>query len=538
MLPVAVAVTLAAAAPQPRLTFAFVPPGAADDDARALGLVLQVRTSEVLRATGLFNELHAKQMLSMLGAEAFKPESFGMKAQVDADVAWYLGAEVFLSGVLEKNEPRPPRGTGESAGLTFTGFSGARGSAPAAIKAVKMGATPVAVVNQGIGDIAKQIAALTKKKVAKWPDLTVGTANDEALLAYARCHATVLRQPMGIENPVVLNAEAVTQAIADCKKALELDPKFTSAKVALALAYAIEGSDEQATKLLAEAGEVDSALYWVTRFWLVTRFQSPEAGEGVLRAGIEKRPGFLLAQIYLCESLTALQQFEKALKACDEAVAATPKGVFPLLRVGKALARNGKHDEAIKKSQEALALEPSGLKSREASLQLASRFVDAGKLNDAIGILEQIANDEQARGEELLRLGYAYQLKGDAAAAKPLFEKAIAKATSPGEWRTRGRAYYDLAVLNAKAGAKDKAKDALRESLRTGFKMKKVDASLTDLAREVERADLAATSDPKAPKKLTPAPREVTLFQVDASGELEAGPSGKPPPPDFIKLKF
>ena len=46
--------------------------------ARALGLVLQVRTSEVLRATGLFNELHAKQMLSMAGAEAFRPEAFGV----------------------------------------------------------------------------------------------------------------------------------------------------------------------------------------------------------------------------------------------------------------------------------------------------------------------------------------------------------------------------------------------------------------------------------------------------------------------------
>jgi len=529
MLPVALAVTLAASAPQPRLTFAFVPPGAADDDARALGLVLQVRTSEALRATGLFNELHAKQMLSMLGAEAFKPESFGMKAQTDADVAWYLGADVFLSGMLEKTDK----------GLSFTGFSGGRGGPQVPIKPVKMGATAVAALNQGIADVTKQAANLSKKKVAKWPDLTVGTSSDEALLAYARCHATVLKQPMGIENPVVLNAEVVTQAIADCKKALELDPKFTSAKVALALAYAIEGSDEQATKLLAEVGEVDSALYWVTRFWLVTRFQSPEAGEGVLRAGIEKRPGFLLAQIYLCESLTALQQYEKALKACDEAAAATPKGVFPLLRAGKALARNGKHDEAIKKSREALALEPPGLKSREASLQLASRFVDAGKLNDAVGILEQIANDEQARGEELLRLGYAYQLKGDAAAAKPLFEKAIAKASSPGEWRTRGRAYYDLAVLHAKAGAKDKAKAALTESYRTGFKMKKVDASLTELAREVERADLQAANDPKAPKRnLTPAPREVTLFQVDASGELEAGPSGKPPPPDFIKLKF
>ena len=45
-----------------------------------------------------------------------------------------------------------------------------------------------------------------------------------------------------------------------------------------------------------------------------------------------------------------------------------------------------------------------------------------------------------------------------------------------------------------------------------------------------------ASADPKAKPKLLP--REVTLFQVDATGELEVGPSGKAPPPDFIKLKF
>ncbi len=529
MLLAALAVTLAAAPPAARQTFAFVPPSGADDDTKALGLVLQTRTAEVLRATGHFNELHAKQMLSMAGAEAFKPEQFGQDPKKDADVAWYLGADLFLSGVLEKADT----------GYMFKGASGVRGQPLSAIKPVKMGDKPTLALNQAIEDISKQVVAFSKKKVAKWPDLKVGTGSDEALLAYARCHATVLRQSMGIESPVTLNADVVTKAIDDCKKALELDPKFTQAKLALALAYAIEGSDVEATKLLAETGEQDTAVYWTARFWLVTRYQTPEAGEQVLRAAIEKRPGFLLAQIYLCEELTALGQYEKALKACEEAAAATPKGVFPLLRVGKALARNGKMKEAIEKSQDALKLEPAALKSREASLQLASRFIDAGNPNEAIDILEQIANDPQARGEELLRLGYAFQLKGEAEAAKGLYDKAIAKATSPGEWRTRGRAWYNLATLNAKAGAKDKAKAALQESMKTGFRAKKFEGPLAEIAREVERADLQAAQSGKS--KLAPVstpPREVNLFQVDASGELEVGPSGKQPPPDFIKLKF
>jgi tetratricopeptide (TPR) repeat protein len=536
MLSVALAVTLAAAPVKPpssnaRLTFAFVPPGApAEDlDARMLGLVLQTRTAEVLRSTGLFNELHAKQMLSMTGAEAFKADELGSAPQRDADVAWYLGADLFLSGRLERDKDKV---------FTFSGSSGARAAAATRLKPVKLGPAPVAALNQAIGDIAQQIAAASNKKVAKWPELTVGTTSDEALLSYARCHYVVLRQPMGIENPVVLDPEAVTQAIGDCKKALELDPKFTAAKLALALGYAIEGSDGEATKVLAETGEQDSALYWIARFWLVTRYQSIDAGEAVLRQAIEKRPGFLLAQIYLCEELTAVGGNDKALKACEDAAAATPKGVFPLLRVGKALARSGKYDEAIKRSQEALALEPKTLKSREASLQLASRYIDAGKTNEAISILEQIANDEQARGEELLRLGWAYWLKGEVDKAFGLYSSALAKAVAPGEWRTRGRAFYDLALVEAKAGRRTQAKQMLVQSMGTGFKMKSLDASLIELAREVERAAMSRDAGVKLAKAPPLAPREVTLFQIDASGELEVGPPDKPPPPDFIKLKF
>jgi tetratricopeptide (TPR) repeat protein len=507
-----------AAAAEKRLTFAFIPPGGADADTRALGLVLQTRTSEVLRATGLFNELHAKQMLSMAGAEAFKPEEFGAKPEVDANVAWYLGADVFLSGQLTRTDKA----------LSFGGSAGLRGKPVAAVKPVKMGTTLVAALNAGIADISKQVAGVAAKKVAKWPDLTVGTKNDDALLAYAKCHATVLRQPMGIENPVVLDADAVNQAVTDCKKALELDPKFSAAKVALSLAYAFQGADAEASKLLADAGEQDSALYWIARFWLVSRYQSGDAGAGVLQKAAEARPGFLLAQIYLCETLTALAQNDKALKACENAAAATPNGVFPKLRVGRAQAAAGKKDEGLKTSLDALALEPASLKSREASLQVASRYIDAGKPNEAVSILEQIALDGSARGEEILRLGYALQLKGQADQAKGYYEKAIAKAAGPAEWRTRGRAWYNLAVLQAKAKANDKAKAAYKESLGTGFKVKPVDPALTAIAAEVEKT---------AAKPATP-PREVTLYPVSGSGELEVGPSKDAPPPEFTKLKY
>ncbi len=522
---------LLAAAPAHRLTVAFIPPGGSDEDARALGLVIQTRTSEVLRATGLFNELHAKQMLSMAGAEAFKPDVFGTNPSSDADVAYYLGADAFVSGTLTKEKDK---------GYSFANVTGLRGTPPTVGKPLALAATPVAAVSAATLMLSKQLVAMSKHTVAKWPDLGVGTNSDAALVSYSRCLSMVLHQPMGIENPVVLNAEALSGAVKDCRAALAADPKFTAAKVALALALAIEGTDAEASKLLTETGEQDSALYWVARFWLVTRYQSPEAGEGLLRKAIEKRPGFLLAQIYLCEMLITLNRPEAALAACNEAAAATPKGVFPLLRVGKALARGGSFDEALKTSQEALALEPKNLKSRAASLQLASRYIDAKKPNDAVNILEQIAQDENARGEELLRLGFAYEQKGDGGAARGLYVRAISKATGPGEWRTKGRALYDLALMDAKAGAKDKAANELRDSMHTGYRLKTVDPSLTAIAKEIERSEL--TTDPKAgPAGQAPPllPREVTLFPSDASGELEVVPPvHREPPTEFLGIKF
>jgi hypothetical protein len=64
-----------------------------------------------------------------------------------------------------------------------------------------------------------------------------------------------------------------------------------------------------------------------------------------------------------------------------------------------------------------------------------------------------------------------------------------------------------------------------------------VDPVLADVAKELDRGALAV-NDPKAQGKAALVPREVNLFKVDASGELEVGPAGKEPPKDFVGIKF
>ena len=107
-------------------------------------------------------------------------------------------------------------------------------------------------------------------------------------------------------------------------------------------------------------------------------------------------------------------------------------------------------------------------------------------------------------------------------------------STAPGEWRTRGRASYDLALVEAKKGRKDAAKAALRASMQTGYRIKDLDPSLAALVQEVERADVVRDAGAAVPRPSF-LPREASLFPVDAYGEPDVK-AKKPPAPEGLIL--
>ena len=78
------------------------------------------------------------------------------------------------------------------------------------------------------------------------------------------------------------------------------------------------------------------------------------------------------------------------------------------------LAKLGKAAESIEATRAALALAPD---DAELSLELASRFIDAQQYEEAQRMLEGQARDPGARGELLLRLGYAHLMPGHTADA-------------------------------------------------------------------------------------------------------------------------
>ncbi len=509
------------ATPAHKPVVALFPPGSSMPELRKLGLLMNARAAELLERAGKTNQLHARQVLAMADAENIDPAALN-DPKVASVGRLVLGADRVVTGSLEKN----------LGGLVLSGAvldaQGQRTPFTAPLPA----SWPEALV-AGSEAMVKAVNGSVPPPSKKSPVTQPESASAEALAALADCSETVLRQPMGIEAPAVLDPEELQAAIAACQKAVELDPKLEFARASLALAQAIGGDDAAATKSLAALGEADeyNEQYTLARFWLLTRYQSNEAGVAYLKAVVARHPTELIERAALGETLVSLKEGAKAVDVLNELKTLNPNSSVVWGQLSRALARAGKREESLAAAKKALELAPV---SREARLQLASRLIDAAKVDDAIEVLKPATDLPDARGELVLRLGWAYWLKGNVDRAAALFQQALDKATAPQEWRTRGRAFYNLALVEMKRGHRDAAKVALRASVQTGFRLKNVDKSLEVASREIERStvtfDGGAAED--APSLM---PRESSLFPVNAFGEIQPS-SKKPAPPQGLVL--
>ena len=514
------------AKPAARLPVLVVlPPATTDAAAREYAMLLQARAYGQLLATNRFALPHIKQVLSMTAGEGLKADN--LKTPEDAErAAKRLGADGFVYGQLAN----------EGKGWVLTASAQMVGKKPTKLtQKLDLDQGTVKSIEEGGDALASalyKLAVTDKKQPLVLQDVPPSTLSDPAMRSFARCYGTLMRQPAGIENPTVLDETELRGAVEACEQAAQGDPGFSGAQAGLALAFAILGDDTRAVKALKLVGAADAMqpLAWQARFWLVTRYESGAAGEQVLREAIALQPGFLLARSYLAELLDTLGEHEKAgfvWKAYSELVPGDP---FIRTRLARSLARQGKHPEAIALAKDVVAANPA---SRDAKLQLASCYIDANQWDEAVGVLEQLKAQPEASADVYLRLGWASFRKGDAAAAKPLYEEALARATKPGQWRMRGRAHYDLALVHLKGGDAAKAEEELKAALATGFRLREVDPAAQPILKKIERADLS-NSKSKVPYRLLPKaaalPREVSLFPVNAFGEVD--PNAKPQTPD------
>lgn len=502
---------------------ALLPPAAPDDDLRGFGMMLEARASELIEQSGKFSELHVKQVLSMADAEGLVANELS-DAKNAGSARTFLGADRVVTITLAS----------DAKGMTLTGsIVDAKKTTPFT---AKLPITWPEALIQGSEAVAKAVLATEKASLPKKPSAQPESKSPEALRLLAQCYAIVIRQPLGIDNPAVLNGEELDGASALCEKALTNDPSLKFAAAVLSLSRAIIGDAAGATKALTGLTATDDMVepYTLARFWMVTRFQSNEDGLASLKDVLKKHPGELIALSYLADTQGLLNDHPASQASWNDYLAQVPASPFAYGKLSRALARQNKHDDAIAAAKKGLELAPT---SRSARLELGSRFIDANKLDDAITTLSEL---KDAKGEAVLRLGFAHWLKGNVDAAAPLFQKALDSATSPGEWRTRGRANYNLALVAAKKGKADAAKAALIASMQTGYKVRSVDPSLEKIAKEVERAEFqkAAPSDAGSAVKLSLVPKESSLVPFDPAGEPDLTRKKDAAPQGFVIYKF
>lgn len=490
------------------------PPAKGDAELAPLALLMQARASELAEQTGKVNELHIKQALRALDQE-------GLTAEVDNVGALMLavGADRAVAFSL--------RADGDALALT-----GAVTNGKALTRFTeKLDARWSLALNRGSEALAKQLLGTTPlpKKLAAQPS----SANDDALKKLGACYAAVLPQPLAIDTPELIDTSTLATAVSDCDAALKLDPSLRFAHAVNALGQALLGEDAAAAKSLAQLGDADDVveMYTLARFWLLTRYQSNEAGLAYLQQVLKKHPGELIARAFLGDTQFALADWAGAEKTWREYAALAPSSAWAQGRLSKALARQGKHADAIAAAKRGFALSPTG---PEARLELGSRLLDAGNLQEAEETLEPLSRLPNPRAEHLLRLGWAHWLEGELDPAQAYFRRAADLATSPGEWRTKGRATYDLALVAAKRGQPAEAKAQLKASFSTGYRVKELDASLTGVARELEREDLTRAEAPKpAPKQ-----RETSVLPLNLFGEVDPYPKRPPPPEGLVLFRF
>jgi tetratricopeptide (TPR) repeat protein len=446
------------AAPAPeRIRAVVLPPVLNGKASPGLELVVDEKATALLLLTGKYDTIHFRQVASMAANHMIKPADLG-EPNAARKAAERLGAKTFAWATAKSSDK----------GWELEAFASHVGEAAVEKMTATVPATEAAMVAQTGLLLAQVIAKADKIELpAGGGNLQPNTAKDLAMKSYAACLTGISKQPLGIENPPVIEGEELAKSLQLCEAAVKADPNFSAAWAALALAAAIDNRDQRAVEAL---GKIDPMANFIpnqtlARFWLVSRFQSPEAGEAVLREAMQREPGFLLAQTYLAELYNRLGRHSDAATVWQDYAKKSPGNTFVISRLAYTLARLGKTEEAVTFSEKALTFDPE---SPELKLELGSRYIDAGKVDKAIALLTPLASAANPSPDALLRLGYARRLKGDARAAEELFVKAQKAAKDPRGWRVRFRALLDLSALAQEKGDKALAKQRLNEALREG----------------------------------------------------------------------
>ncbi len=250
------------------------------------------------------------------------------------------------------------------------------------------------------------------------------------------------------------------------------DARDYSAFFNLALAETALKEDDEASAHFQKVLELKPGLYEaeLNLGILELRRKHPVQAAPLLRDTVKQRPTQVRPQRYLGDALLATGDFPGAAEAYGAALAIDPKQAVAELGLGQSLMRQAKLDEALTHYRQAVALDPA---LQSYLLEIAAAFSNAQQTDRALALLKEFPNDPSAREESgrlylaakrpadavpefqaavalsptaanRLALATAYLQSGQADAAKPLLEQAL--ASDPNDFDLRmalGRIHRD-----------------------------------------------------------------------------------------------
>lgn len=295
------------------------------------------------------------------------------------------------------------------------------------------------------------------------------TSSTRALESLARCEEATLRIPLKPQAAAPAKLDRPAEAEADCRAALEADPKLGAAHAALGVVLALKGQTALA-RAEAKAASAAQPERFVPQALIALAFAARlEGDEAASRRALEQavkaRPGFLLALGYLAEDRLLENDPKGALAAWERYLARAPGHPWALAQKGHALSRLGRKQEALAVTRQAIDLDPG---DPELLIELASRQLDVDDERGAEATLRQALEAQPPRPLARLRLGYLYLRQKRAAEARETLTEAVTDAWREDEAETRGLAFADLARAAALEGKLDDTVEYLQAAKAEG----------------------------------------------------------------------
>jgi tetratricopeptide (TPR) repeat protein len=259
----------------------------------------------------------------------------------------------------------------------------------------------------------------------------------------------------------VVDTAKLDEAKAYLSEALSIDPNYTEALALLGTAQALRGEPPQSLDKIASTRFCATAELG-RAYGHVRAGRLDEATAGLERI-LNAHPGFLHARGYLGELLALRGQHDKAIAVFDAYLAEVPAQPWVLVQRGYSKSRQKDFAGAIADTEAALTAAPGSPAFR---LELASRYVDARKLDAAEATLNTLMGEQPDLALALTRLGYIKLLQNKDDQAIALTERALRYRGNAQRPRDIAYAHLNLARAYGHRGDLEKSLRFLAEALR------------------------------------------------------------------------